>query len=250
MTRIILFISIIIFFLSFQNTKAQSKDSTKVRKNIIRWNPTPMVMVGPKSIVLGYERLVRPSQTISINIGYLEKSPMTDKEGVPLQIFDQNNKGGFDISLDYRFYFRKRNKYPAPDGLYWGPYASYYGIWQDASINLLNNGVIKNTVHYNGKLQMFSLGLQLGYQFIIKERFSIDLILLGPSYTYYDLNMSLRFDTDIDINDPFYKDLMDYLSDNSPFLSEFINKGSIEANGRLKLNFYGFRYAIQFGYVF
>ncbi len=236
--------------IGLKHVKASNGDSTKVRKNIIRWNPTPMLLVGPKSLVLGYERIIKKGQSISINIGYMEKAPLEDQDGVPLKIFDQSTRGGLDISLDYRFYFSKRNKYPAPDGLYWGPYIAYYGLWQDASLKIIDKGSVKNTVYYKGDFQMYSLGLQLGYQFIIKKRFSIDLILIGPSYSYYDLNLNLRFETDIDINDPFYQNLMDYLKENSPFISEFVKNKSFSANGRLKLNYMGFRYAIQFGYHF
>lgn len=249
MKKYILFIFTLLL-LGMQSIYATKSDSTKTRKNIIRWNPTPMFLVGPKSIVLGYERVTLPNQSISLNIGYLEKSPMTDKDGIPIKIFDQSARGGLDISLDYRFYFKNRNKYPAPDGVYWGPYTAYYGIWQDASLNIMDNNVVTNTVHYSGKFQVFSLGLQIGYQFIIKDRFSIDLVLVGPSYSYYDLQLNLKFNNTININDPFYEDLMNYLQDNSSFLSEFIKNQSFSANGRLNLNYIGFRYAIQFGYHF
>ena len=248
--KYLLLIILLLNVIGLKQIKASNGDSTKVRKNIIRWNPTPMVLVGPKSLVLGYERVIRKGQSISFNIGYMEKSPLEDQNGVPLEIFDQSSKGGLDISLDYRFYFSKRNKYPAPDGLYWGPYVSYYGLWQDASLNIIDKGNIKNTVFYKGEFQMYSLGLQLGYQFIIQKRFSIDLILIGPSYSYYDLNLNLKFETDIDINDPFYQDLMDYLKENSPFIAEFVKNKTFSANGRLRLNYMGFRYAIQFGYHF
>jgi len=239
---VILFVSV-----SFQ---AISQDSTKTRKNIIRWNITPMFVVGPKSLVLGYERIIRPGQSFSVNLGYLETSPMTNEEGDPIQFFDESNKGGMDISLDYRFYFKKRNKYPAPDGLYWGPYASYYSVWQDASIRILDVNTVKNTAYYNSRFNIYNFGLQLGYQFILKKRFSVDLILMGPSFSFYDLNMNLSFDSDINTDDPFYQELYDKIKDSSPWLSQFIKDRKFEANGRLKFGYYGFRYGIQLGYHF
>jgi len=252
MTRTIHFYLILLFIISVSSAKAIDNDSTKikVRKNIIRWNMTPMFVVGPKSLVLGYERILNNNQSISINLGYLEKAPLTNEEGETIQFFDQSTKGGFDFSIDYRFYLKKRNKYPAPDGLYWGPYASYYQIWQDASINIIDKNTIKNTAYYNGSFSIYNIGLQLGYQFIIKEKFSIDLILMGPSFSYYDLKMGLQFDTDIDIDDPFYQDLYEKIKNSSPWLSQFIKDQSFEASGRLKFGYYGFRYGIQLGYLF
>jgi len=241
---------ILIILLMSMSFQAISQDSTSARKNIIRWNVTPMFVVGPKSLVLGYERLLENSQSFSINLGYLETSPMTNEEGDPIQFFDESNKGGMDISLDYRFYFKKRNKYPAPDGLYWGPYASYYGVWQDASINLIDNDVIKNTANYKGRLNMYNVGVQLGYQFILNKKFSIDLILMGPSFSFYDLNMNLTFEKDIKTDDPFYQDLFEKIKDSSPWLSQFIKNQKFEANGRLKFGYYGFRYGVQLGYHF
>ena len=250
MRKTLLLLLVISFFCGVQTLQAANGDSTKVRKNIIRWNLTPMFLVGPKSIVLGYERVLKKNQSFSINIGYLEKAPLKNKEGETIHIFDHSTNGGFDISVDYRFYFKNRNKYPAPDGLYWGPYMSYYGIWQDASINLIDNNIVKNTVHYNGSFRMYNLGLQLGYQFIIKERFSIDLILMGPSYSYYDMNLKLKFDTEISIDDPFYQDLYEIIIDSSPWLGNFIKDQSFESHGRLRFSYYGFRYGIQLGYHF
>jgi len=244
---------LLILTLSFTFIFGANNDSipnTKEYKNIIRWNITPMVMVGPKSLVLGYERTIGDWQSFSINIGYLEMAPMENEDGSPIEIFDQNTKGGFDISGDYRFYFKKKNKYKAPDGLYWGPYASYIALWQDASVNLIDNDAVVNTIFYNGKFSMLSIGVQLGYQFVIKDRFTIDLILMGPSYTYYDLNLALKYEQNINPDDPFYQNLYKIISETNPVLANFIRKGSIDASGRLNFSYYGFRYGIQFGYRF
>jgi len=230
---------------------AGDQDSTKVRRNIIRWNLTPFFVVGKKSFVFGYERILKnKNQSFSINAGYLEKSRLEDKDGNPIKIFDQSARGGFDITADYRFYMKSRNKRPAPDGIYWGPYAGYYTVWQEGSMNLMDNDVVKNVVYFDGRLQMSNIGIQLGYQFVFKHGFTVDLILMGPSFTFYNLNLGLDFKTDIDPNDPFYNDLMEYLKDNTSFLAEFIRNQSFEADGRLKFSYYGFRYAIQLGYNF
>jgi hypothetical protein len=229
---------------------ASERDSTDFKRNIIHWNLTPIFVVGPKSLVFGYERVLKNNKSFSINAGYLEKAPMEDQEGNPIKLFDQSSRGGFDVTGDFRFYFKKRNKYPAPDGLYWGPYAGYYTLWQDASLNLLDNGSIKNTVYYNARLQMTNIGIQLGYQFVFKHHITLDLILFGPSLSFYNLNMGLKFKTEIDPDDPFYADLMEFLQGNNGFLAEFIRNQSFDASGRLNFSYYGFRYAVQLGYNF
>ena len=211
---------------------------------------TPMAVVGPKSLVLGYERIVKPWQSFSINIGYLELAPYTNEDGEVIEFFDESKDGGFDISADYRFYFKKRNKFAAPDGLYWGPYAAYYGLWKDASVKIIDNGVIKNSANMDGSFHMISGGVQLGYQFVIKERFTIDLILMGPSLTYYSLDATLDFELDVNPDDPIYKEIYDKILAESPTLANFVKNKEFSAGGRLKFLSYGFRYGIQLGYRF
>jgi len=250
MNRFSLIVSIIFLFI-FSNIEASDTLLLPARKNIIRLNLTPMSVVGPRSFVLGYERVVKPWQTFSVNVGYLEKAPLEDADGVPIKIFDQESKGGMDISIDYRFYSKKRNKNNAPDGLYWGPYASFYNIWQDGSLNLLNDkGGIVNTIEFNGSLSIYNAGVQLGYQFVFKKHITIDLILMGPSFSLYDLDLGLKFKTEIDPNDPFYEDLMNFLEHSNGFLATLIKNREISSTGRLTFPMYGFRYAFQVGYNF
>ncbi len=249
MIKFILLLLSIIF--AFGNILfAQETKDTNDYKNTIRWNLTPIFVVGPKSLVFGYERIIKPHQSFSINIGYLEKSPFKNEKGEPIQFFDQQSKGGFDFSADYRFYMKKENKYKAPHGIYWGPYISYYGIWQDASINIFENSSHVNTVSYKGNFNIYNIGIQIGYQFVIRKKITIDLILVGPSYSQYDLNMNLSFDNPIDTDDPFYQNLYEIIKDSSPALANFLKQEQFEASGRLKFWYYGYRYGLQIGYRF
>jgi hypothetical protein len=68
----------IIFICSFgiligQDNPAFQSDSsiTANRKNVVRLNLTPMLVFGPKSVVAGYERRIKPYQSISVNVGYI-----------------------------------------------------------------------------------------------------------------------------------------------------------------------------------
>lgn len=246
MKKALLFLLIALVSISL---KAQDTTNYEL-KNTIRWNLTPMVVVGSKSLVLGYERLVNPWQSFSINLGYLRMNPFTDEDGEKIQLFDESKQGGIDISADYRFYFKKRNKYSAPDGLYWGPYLAYYGLWSDAKINIMDNSVVKNTANVETHFNMASGGVQLGYQFVIKKRFTVDLILMGPSLTYYNLNANLEFDIEVDADDEIYKEIYEKLKNTNPALANFAKNGEFNASGRLDFLSFGFRYGVQVGYRF
>jgi len=243
-------IFLVSIFFSFTDLFAQDSLAHSNKLNTIRWNPTPMALIGPKSIVFGYERVLFPNQSVSFNIGTLVKKPFTDKYGREFHFFDEHNTGGFLGSLDYRFYFKNRNKRLAPDGVYWGPYFSYYDLWFQGTTEILKNGATVNTIKVDAKLEMISAGLQLGYQFVIKDRFTIDMVLMGPSYSYYIASIGLDAEVELDKDSDFYKDLQDYLERITPGLSSILEKQELTSTGKLKFSYYGFRYLVQFGYRF
>lgn len=228
-----------------QDDTAQAKE----RKNIIRWNLTPMAVIGPKSLVFGYQRVLPKDRSFSLNVGYMELRPFVNREGAEIKVFDQRNRGGLDITADFRFYFKNRNKLPTPDGLYWGPFASFYNLHFEGKSNVVLDGV-PNTIGINTNVNMYSLGVQLGYQFIIKKRFSVDLILLGPSYTHYDFTMDFDAAVAIDPDSQFYQDFQELLSTLVPGSETILDGVEFNQSGRVKLNSFGFRYGIQVGYVF
>jgi hypothetical protein len=189
------FFFFLFILITLANTNAQKCDTslTKQFKNTVKWNLTPSLIIGPKSIVLGYERVVNDHQSFSINVGYLEKKDAKNKNGEPLNLFDQTDKGGFAIAADYRFFFKKRNIKPAPDGLYWGPYAGFYQLNFKGKSLIKDENDIETTIALNSKFQLLSAGVQLGYQFILfNDRFAIDLLLMGPSITRYTFDLGLE----------------------------------------------------------
>ena len=242
----IFFILYVFMYQSF----AQDSLFISNKKNTIRWDPTPMFLVGPKSVVLGYERIISPFQSASINIGTLVKKPFTDEYGNTIHLLDESHTGGMLLSLDYRFYFKKRNKKPAPDGIYWGPYFSYYNIWFEGKSEILKNGISVNTVYIDADLKMINLGMQLGYQFVIKDRFTIDLILMGPSYSFYSAKIKFAADIQLNEDSEFYEDIKKLLASIAPGLNTILDEQSLDSSGRLKFGYYGFRYFVQFGYLF
>ena len=113
-----------------------------------------------------------------------------------------------------------------------------------------DNYLNKAIKQVDAKLEMISAGLQLGYQFVIKDRFTIDMVLMGPSYSYYIANIGLDAEVELDKNSDFYKDLQDYLEKITPGLSSILEKQELSSTGKLNFSYYGFRYLVQFGYRF
>jgi SAM-dependent methyltransferase len=244
------YFTLLLVILTTLSAAAQEESVEKERKNIIRWNVTPMAVIGPKSLVLGYERVINKNQTASMNVGYLELRPLVNRQGEEIRLFENQSRGGFDLSLDYRFYFKNRNVNPAPDGLYWGPYFAYYNLNYEGQGDILDDGVVVNSLKFKSDFNMISLGAQLGYQFIIKDRFSIDLMLMGPSYSFYRLDNSFDFDSAVDTNSPIYQELKEIYQRLVPGGELILDDVQFSSSGRVKFRTAGFRYGIQLGYFF
>jgi hypothetical protein len=227
-------------------------DSTviKERRNIIKWNLTPSALVGPGSFVLSYERVLKNKNTFSVGGGFLKAAPRTNKYGETVQFFGTVDRGGFDVNADYRFYFKKRNANPVPDGLYWGPYASVYNLNFKGNSEIYMDGQPTNKVALSSQLYMYNLGVQLGYQFIIKDRLAIDLFLVGPSFTHYDFRAQFDADSPIDPNSDFYQAFEKLLSTMLPGSEVILDQIDFSTSGRANTNFIAYRYGVQIGYKF
>ncbi|MCK5101366.1 MAG: hypothetical protein KAR17_01080, partial [Cyclobacteriaceae bacterium] len=104
----------------------------------------------------------------------------------------------------------------------------------------------------DSKININSLGLELGYQFNIKNRITIDMILIGPSYSAYNANMEVaggvappdgELDETLDA-------IRDILFGKYPWLETLIDEGEVDIKGNRTHWGMGFRYVLQIGYRF
>lgn len=243
-------LTIVYIFFGWGVLAQNDSTAVKERRNIIKWNITPMALIGPGSIVFSYERILKNKNTFSIGGGLLKGASRTNKYGETVQFFGTVDRGGFDINADYRFYFKKRNANPVPDGLYWGPYASVYNLNFKGQSEIYVDGKTANQVELTSDLYMYNLGVQLGYQFIIKDRLAIDLFLVGPSFTHYDFSVAFDASDPIDPNSDFYLAFEKLLSTMIPGSEVILDQIDFSTSGRAKKNFLAYRYGVQIGYKF
>ena len=253
MKKPILLIILFIFILSSFSNNLFSQDSTltlpeKYRRNVIKWNATPFLIWSKRNINFSYERILSPHRSFSVNLGYFEL-PST---GIydSLNITNTSKKSGFTISGDYRYYFKNRNKNFAPDGLFWGVYSSYHHYQFSNDIEVINSPTVQGNLLLKGKLDILSLGVELGYQFVIKERFTIDLIFMGPSLSMYKTNLTLDGNLTVDGQEEYLKAIYDLMVTKYPFFEELVTTGETESKGAKTSFGFGLRYLIQFGYRF
>ena len=254
MKKFILIILTGILFVLIEPAIAQKgyefPDSVKYKKNVIRWNLTPFLLWDKRNINIGYERVLSPYRSFSVNAGYFVLPSMVSGLFDSLNIERSGQKWGFSVSGDYRFYFKKRNRRMAPDGLYWGVYGSYHHYQFENTITVFDSETVDGTLSFGANTNIFSGGVELGYQFIIKERLSIDLVFMGPSLSMYTAKLKLGGDLTVDEESEYLQAIYDILKNKYPGFEQLVQDRELTVDGANFSMGFGLRYLIQIGYRF
>jgi hypothetical protein len=233
------------------NTKAQVKDSVKgvqekEYKNSLKVNLTSWILY-TNGIQLNYERILSKKRSITL-FGGLIQFPMPSVIDNSSLSFDRNKKkSGFCIGSEYRFYLAKENKYSAPHGIYLAPFVSYYHFNNQRlgrdSLNPQDNLTLNTTMDF------LNIGGELGYQFVIKKRFVIDCVMVGPALSSYYFNIKLDGSSSGNQNEQIQA-IVDALKNKFPALKDLSSDEGISKTGISNFWSFGFRYAIHIGYRF
>jgi hypothetical protein len=241
----ILFLSLIV-----NCSQAQQADTTPYHKNIIRYNLSGGLLFGASHyVVFGYERLLSPRQSISINFGRASLPKLVSISTDTFEVQKDQKRSGYNFSVDYRFYLASENKHKAPHGLYIGPYYSYNKFTNEAQWTHTNS-TTSNKVVSNTKFTIHTVGFELGYQFIFWKRLALDLVLAGPGLGFY--NYKATFDSNIPpaTKEQLQKALKQLLTQKFPGMNYVFSDKTLDANGVMKTNTIGYRYIIHLGFNF
>jgi hypothetical protein len=233
---------------------AQVKEDSnnRVRKNIIRYNLTGALFFGAdKYIVLGYERIVSPRQSFSINMGNAALPKLTSLITDSFQTQKQIQRKGFNASVDYRFYLSDENKFDAPRGIYIGPYYSYNQFENEQEWEHIRNSTT-NSLTTRSKFRIHTVGFEVGYQFIFWKRLAIDLVMIGPGLGFYKYKAT--FDSNVNLSpegkQQLFNALQQLLVQKFPGMNYVFDDKFIDANGSLQTKAIGYRYIAHIGYNF
>ncbi len=218
-------------------------ETERVRKNTLRINLFRKLVFGGDNYVFGYERVLSPTQSVSLNVGYIT-FPLVVIRTPTTTIRRSNTRAGLSLGLDYRFYLKSKNRNPAPDGVYIGPYIIHVGTRSDNNITWRALDLDVGT-----RLRVSTFGVQMGYQFVIKKRFTLDLILLAPGYTQYKFDFLVR----TEIDEQQLNDLLEAIAERFDAQLPVIDIIDIEVfkrTGRASTWNLGARLAFQIGFHF
>jgi hypothetical protein len=231
----------------------ETMKSDKQYKNIVRLNITNPLIFGDKSLVVGYERVLGPNKSFSLNIGQSELpefslfNPGSDDPEAQLT---KNTKGhGFNLTADFRFYLKQENKFNAPHGIYLAPYVAYATMGRENTWTLHTNS-FDGEVVTDFNLNFLAIGGELGYQFVLWKRVALDFILIGPSLARYKLEA--KVDTSLDPDDEalLFQKINDALEEKFPGYSFAIDGSDFEKTGTSDLIGPSYRYVIHLGFLF
>jgi hypothetical protein len=219
-----------------------STDSTF--KNTLKLNGAAVLL---NNISLLYERDVKKNWTVQLGAGYRWGGGIPKALGLDDVVVSSSTRGirGYSVSPELRYYFNYCDCGGPKTGFYAGLYARHTRLWGDTRINVWNGS---DYVDVGGlsNLREFGGGLQLGYQFVFKGRFVVDLMFAGPRRSHMRLDLELE---------------SDFIEEAIPVIEEEINKRlewfgkdpitlDVHPEVSYSFGFTNFRYAVGIGYRF
>ena len=243
-------IFIFISSLLISSTSVFCQVAPKDFKNSVKFNVSNTLLYD-NSYQFSYERIIKENQSINVFAGYQEFPLITLDLGSDTSFSKNSNRAGFSVGADYRFYLGSINKYKAPRGVYLAPFVSFFQFSTDRDLKYTNpdNGVV-STANLSSKFNLTNFGGELGYQFVLWDRFVIDCVLFGPSITRYKFNTKLDNDIQgLDENE-IYQKVIEAIKDKFPGIEGITGDEGIEKKGVQSITAVGFRYNISIGYRF
>jgi len=243
------YLATFLFFGTAIFCNAQKGDSTVQRRNTIKLNLITSAIF-QNSTALSYERVTKPNQSWVITVGNMRFPTLADF-GSSIHVKDETQKSGFLVGGEYRFYLKKENKYPAPHGVYIGPYVNYYLFKNSRNLEYTSpDDQTTSSAILKTDINVLNIGAQLGYQFVIKNRWTIDMVIFGPSMAHYSMKLGLDGDFEITEEEILENEILTALTDKFPIIKDLITDKDVTLQGRNSTWSAGFRYQLNVGYHF
>lgn len=210
---------------------AQSIDSipSKKNKNSIKFNVTNTLLYD-NSYQISYERILKQNQSLNVFVGYQE-FPLISIELVDVNFDKKSSRKGFSVGADYRFYLGNINTM-ALEEFIWPRLLVFFQFETDRElIHTDPNTGIVSTANLTSKLNLTNFGGELGYQFVLWDRFVVDCVFFGPSITRYKYNVKLDNEiSGLDENE-LYQKIIEAIKNKFPDLGSLTTDGGIEKKG-------------------
>ncbi|CAN1485997.1 hypothetical protein MCETHM1_00050 [Flavobacteriaceae bacterium] len=238
----------IAFFFIYSSVFSQG--ASNEFKNSVKFNVSNMLLYD-NSYQFSYERIIKENQSINVFVGYQEFPIVKVDLGLDADFGKKNDRTGYSIGAEYRFYLGSVNKYSAPRGVYLAPFVSYFNFGTDRDISHTDpdTGVV-STATLASKFNLSNVGGELGYQFVLWDRFVVDCVLFGPSLTRYKFNLKLDGSLPGLDDNEIYQKVIEGIKNKFPGIDGITGDEGVERKGVQSITAVGFRYNISIGYRF
>jgi hypothetical protein len=171
----------------------------KIQNNILKVDPTILLLGGPN---LSYERLLTKSMSFNLRakyhpLGFIERSIDGFEVSGDDYSFGLSSRPRFyhwGIDAEYRFYIKNKN---AGSGFYIAPYGRCFN-YSGKIESLYSSTVLDKQVKIDGDLKTslgaWGAGVQLGAQWLIKDKVTIDWGFAGLGVDRYVFEVGVRSD--------------------------------------------------------
>jgi hypothetical protein len=226
------------------------QDSTNIKrekqlKNVAKLNITSWILYS-NGVQLAYERLLSKHTSVTLFGGYISFPMPSVIDNSPLNFDKNKTKSGYTLGSEFRFYLSKENKYDAPHGVYLAPFISFYHFNNQRNGQDTTN---QDQLSLVTTMDFLNIGGELGYQFVIKKRFTVDCVLFGPAVSSYYFSLKLNGNNSGNYSDQ-VQAILDAIKQKYPLLKDLSNGEKLSTSGVSNFWSLGFRYVIQIGYRF
>lgn len=236
----------ILLLLTALNVAAQRNDSLPDRRNTIKVNLVTSMLYA-NSGAISFERVVKPNQSWGAMLGYVQ-FPHLGTIGSSITSSSTNSTNtGYVVGGEYRFYMKKENRFAAPHGVYWGPFTNFFSFKNSQDLTYTPPSGTVSTAGLSTKLAVLNIGVQLGYQFLIKDRWTIDMVVFGPSFSHYSLDMEVSGTIDESL---LSNEIIEAMANRFPLVRDLLEDQSANVHGTTSKWGTGFRYQMNVGYHF
>lgn len=237
----------ITFLLSTILTVSAQEKIEKETKSVLKYNISNPLIFGIGSIIFGYERKINPKQTITINFGRAVLPSLSIAATDSFNLSNNKTKGGIHFSTEYRFYLSKENKYKTPHGVYIGPYYSYNHFNNSNNWNI-KSATFNGTVTTDLTMNIHTLGFELGYQFFLGKRLTLDMILGGPGFAFFNLDANINGSLSVADRQEVFKRVNEKLGEKIPGYNLIVIDKNFQSKGNTSTTIPNFRYLFQLGF--
>lgn len=169
--------------------KAQ-EDTVPDYMNAFKWNTMALAFHNGSLI---YERYLNGHWSVLAGAGYKWSGSVPKVLGLGDLVLSTSSNiiHGYSFTPEVRYYFKSYECIPPRSGLYAGFYTRYTRLAGDLALHYWDGTEYIDLV-MGSSLRELGMGLQLGYQLVIKRRFLVDFMFAGPRLSTNKLHLEME----------------------------------------------------------